>query len=73
MSSPSPDVFQLGLPEFVPDLIGFAGTIVLVLIIVALAGFAYKSLTGGIEWPDEKEDDEDTVRRGGDDDEWDYY
>lgn len=64
---------QAGLPEFVPDLIGIAGTVVLLLIVVALAAFAYRSLTGGIEWPEDEPAEEDALRRGGEDDEWDYY
>lgn len=73
MASASLPVGQTGLPEFLPDLIGAAGALVLVLVLVALGGTIYRSLTGGIEWPDEKEDDEDTVRRSDPDDEWDYY
>ncbi|MFB6352640.1 MAG: hypothetical protein ABEJ92_00990 [Halobacteriales archaeon] len=65
-------VLQLGLPEFLPDLLGIAATVVLLLIVVAFGGFVYKSLTGGIEWPDDREED-DALRRGGQDDEWDYY
>jgi hypothetical protein len=65
-------VLQFGLPEFVPDLIAAAGTFVLFLMLLALAGFAYKSLTGGVEWPEDRDDD-DGLRRGDDDDEWDYY
>lgn len=64
---------QMGLPEFVPDLIGLAGTLVLVLVLVALGGMIYRSVTGGVEWPDETEADEDAVRGGDPDDEWDYY
>lgn len=64
---------QAGLPEFVPDLIGLAGAIVFLLIVVALAGIAYKTATGGVEWPEEGEEDDDALRRGGQDDEWDYY
>jgi hypothetical protein len=31
----------------------------------------YKSVRGGIQWPDDVEDDDETgVRRTGDDDEW---
>ena len=49
-----------------------AGSFVLVLALVAFAAYAYKHLRGdGVEWPDESADDE--VRRGGDDDEWEYY
>lgn len=65
-------VLQIGLPDFLPDLLGIAATVVLLLIVVALGGFVYKSLTGGIEWPDDREDD-DALRRGDQDDEWDYY
>ena len=63
---------QAGLPEFVPDLIGLAGAIVLVLILVAIAGIVYRTLTGGIDWPEDREDD-DSLQRGDQDDEWDYY
>ena len=67
-------VLQTGLPDIVPDLVGIAGTVVLVLMLVAGGAFVYKSLTGGIEWPDEREDEEeDGLRRGDADDEWDYY
>jgi hypothetical protein len=65
---------QLGLPEFVPDLIGLAGTLVLVLILVAVGGMVYRHFTGGIEWPEDREPDEDGVRRSHeDDDEWEFY
>jgi hypothetical protein len=67
-------VFQLGLPEFVPDLVGLAGTLVLVLMLVAIGGTVYKHLTGGIEWPEDRDPDEDGVRRSHeDDDEWEFY
>lgn len=72
MALVSPWLLQMGLPEFLPDLIGLAGTLVLVLMLVAIAGFAYKSMTGGIEWPEDKEPDDD-VRRGDNDDDWKYY
>jgi hypothetical protein len=49
-----------------------AGSLVLVLALVAFAAFAYKQIRGdGVEWPDDEEEGE--VNRGGDDDEWDYY
>jgi hypothetical protein len=44
--------------------------------LVALGSFAYKSLRGdGIRWPSDIEDDpdEEGARRGGPDDEWEYY
>lgn len=55
------------------DLLGIAATVVLLLIVVALGAFAYKSLTGGVEWPEDREEDDDALRRGDQDDEWDYY
>lgn len=64
---------QLGIPDIIPDLVGIAGTVVLVLMLVALGGFVYKSLTGGIEWPEDREEEEGALRRGGEDDEWEYY
>lgn len=64
---------QAGLPEIVPDLIGAASVIILLLVLTALGGMAYRHLTGGIEWPEEQDEDPDSLRRGGDDDEWDYY
>jgi hypothetical protein len=70
---PSIAVLQLGIPDIIPDLVGIAGTVVLVLMLVALGGFAYKSLTGGVEWPEDREEDPDALSRGDDDDEWDYY
>lgn len=63
----------MGLPEFVPDLIGAAGAFLLVLMLLAIAGFVYRTMTGGVEWPDDEPDDEDALTRGDADDEWDYY
>lgn len=68
-----PVVLQLGLPDLLPGLIAVAGTIVLILMLVAMGGYLYKSLTGGIEWPEDREPDEEAIRRGDEDDEWDYY
>ncbi|MEF8830104.1 MAG: hypothetical protein V5A23_01020 [Halobacteriales archaeon] len=62
----------MGLPEFLPDLIGAAGAFLLVLMLVAIAGFVYRTMTGSVEWPDEEED-EDALTSGDADDEWDYY
>lgn len=64
---------QAGLPGFVPDLIAVAGTLVLLLLLTALVGFVYKSLTGGIEWPEDDPNDEDALQQGDQDDEWDFY
>lgn len=66
-------VAQTGLPESVPEVIGLAGTLVLLLMLAAIAGIAYRHLTGGIEWPDPEEQGDDELRPGGDDEEWDYY
>lgn len=66
-------VLQTGLPEVFTDLLGIAATVVLLLMVVALGAFAYKSLTGGVEWPEDREEDDETLRRGDQDDEWDYY
>lgn len=64
-----------GILETVGQLAAIAGALVLVLILLGLGSFAYKSLRGdGIEWPDEQESDEDdSVERSEDDDEWKYY
>jgi hypothetical protein len=67
-------VFQAGLPEWLTNAVGLAGTLVLVLIIVAIGGTVYKSMTGGIEWPEDREEDENTLTRShDDDDEWKYH
>lgn len=64
--------FDAGILESVGQLVVAAGTVILFLMLVALAGFAYKSLTGdGIEWPDDADDSEtEELERGTDDDEW---
>lgn len=66
-------VLQSGLPDVLPGLVAIGGTIVLLLMLVAMGGYLYKSLTGGIEWPDDREPDDDALRRGDEDDEWEYY
>jgi len=63
-----------GLPEVVGGALGLAASLVLVMMVVALGAFAYKSLRGdGIEWPEDREEDDEEVRAGSDDDEWEYY
>lgn len=65
-----------GALESVANLIALAGTLVLVLMFVALGAFAYRSLKGdGVRWPGETDEteSEDGVRRGRTDDEWKYY
>lgn len=74
MSQTPPTVAQTGFPSFLPDLLGLFATLVLALILVALGGFVYRQLTGGVEWPaDGAEDEDDEVRHGGEDDEWEFY
>lgn len=67
--------FGSGLAESFAQVVPLAGTLVLLLMLVALGAFAYRSLRGdGIQWPDDiDEDDEEGARRGGPDDEWEYY
>jgi hypothetical protein len=49
-----------------------AGTLVLVLALVAMGAYAYRELVGdGVEWPDETEDE--GAERGDSSDEWKYY
>ncbi|MFC7046132.1 hypothetical protein ACFQH6_12555 [Halobacteriaceae archaeon GCM10025711] len=69
-------VVESGLLESVANLVALAGMVVLVLIIVAMGGIAYRSMTGdGIQWPGDADEaaDEDEVSRGRQDDEWKYY
>lgn len=73
MALPWSAVFQLGLPEWLPGVLVLAGTLVLGLMLVAMGAFVYKQLTGGIEWPEDREEDDNQVRRGDADDEWDFY
>jgi hypothetical protein len=54
------------------------GTLLLLLMIVALGTYAYKHFQGdGITWPEDMEDDpretDDGLKQGNDDDEWKYY
>lgn len=70
----APDAaLQVGLPDIVPSLIAVAGTVVLVLMLLALGGFVYKRLTGGVEWPVDRDAEDDELRRGDEDEDWDYY
>jgi len=67
-------VFQIsGLAETFSQVVVGAGAVILLLMTVALGSYAYKSLNGGIEWPDEQSgEDSDGVSRTGDDEEWKY-
>ncbi len=64
-----------GLLESVGQAAAIAAMGLLLLMLLALAGYAFRYLRGGgIEWPtDEQEGDADGVVRGNDDDEWDFY
>jgi hypothetical protein len=67
-----------GLLESVGQVAAAAGTVVLLLILVGLGAFAYKSLIGdGIRWPDEQEEADseegDGVVQGSREDDWKYY
>lgn len=67
-------VILVGFPSGIAGVVAVAGLLVLGMIILALGAFVYKSLTGGIEWPEDKEPAEDEARKShSDDDEWDYY
>lgn len=73
MSTASPPIAQAGLTEALPNLVGIGSVVVILLMLVAMAAFAYKSMNGGVEWPEDREEDEDALRQGAPDDEWDYY
>ncbi|MFY4813536.1 hypothetical protein [Haloarcula argentinensis] len=67
-----------GLLESVGQVAAVAGTVVLLLILVGLGAFAYKSLVGdGIRWPDERgeadSEEDDGVVQGSREDDWKYY
>lgn len=67
-------VILAGFPSGIAGVVAVAGMLVLGMIVLALGAFAYKSLTGGIEWPEDKEPADDEARKShSDDDEWDYY
>lgn len=67
-------VFLVGFPSGIAGVVAVAGMLVLGMIILALGAFAYKSLTSGIEWPEDKEPADDEARKShNEDDEWDYY
>ncbi|WP_336023706.1 hypothetical protein [Halobellus salinisoli] len=72
----APRALQLPF-ESLADLVSLAGTLVLLLLLVAFVGFLYRSVRGeGIQWPDDIESDDDEVSRrppDEDDDEWKYY
>jgi hypothetical protein len=59
-----------GLLENAAQLASIAGAIVLLGLLAAFGAFVYKSLRGGVQWPDD--DDGTGVTQTGDDDEWKY-
>lgn len=70
--------FGSGFFESAGQLVGVAAMVILLLMLVALGGFAYKSVRGdGIRWPDEIDEEnaetEGIARQGDEDDEWKYY
>lgn len=64
-----------GLLESVGQVAVVAASLLLVMMFVALGTYAYKHLRGdGIEWPEDRDaDDDNGLSHGNDDDEWDYY
>ena len=55
-------------------LLTVVGTLVLLAVLAAFGAFAYRRLVGdGVDWPEDEREDDNSVSRGGDDDEWDYY
>ena len=69
-------VGQAGLPSYLPDVVGIVAAAVFVLVLVAMVGFAYAMVTGGVddtETVDDDDDGADELRTGGDDEEWEYY
>lgn len=69
--------FGNGFLNSIAQVAVIAGTLVLMMGLVAFGAFAYKNLRGdGVTWPDERDDldvGDDGVRKGDNDDEWDYY
>ncbi|WP_435183650.1 hypothetical protein [Halobellus sp. EA9] len=62
-----------GSLQSIAQFASLAATLVLILMLIAAGALVYRHFfDGGIEWPDE-DDNDDGVSRGGNDDEWDYY
>lgn len=64
-------VVLAGLPEGLAGAIGAAGVLLLLLMVAAFGAFVYRSLTGGIDWPEDDAESE-AVTRNDDEDEWKY-
>lgn len=74
--APVLQAFGSGLFESAAQVAVIAGTLVLLLMLVALGSYAYKQLRGdGVEWPDDVDETEESgaLQQGGDEDEWKYY
>jgi len=73
-----PRVLQLPF-ESLADAVSIAGTLILLLLLVAFASTLYRSLQGdGIRWPGDTDEESDGVSRhppadGDDEDEWKFY
>jgi hypothetical protein len=61
-----------GLTGSFAQIASSVAALVLVMMLVAMGGIAYRHFNGGIEWPEDTEEEGD-VRNAGDDEEWDYY
>lgn len=59
--------------DLLAGVLPLVATLVLVLLLVAFAGAAYRHLRGGIRWPDDEGDGGDSARDAADDEEWKYY
>jgi len=64
---------QVGIDLPFVELVTIAGTLVLVLIVLAAGAFAYRAYTGTLTWPTDTPDDPEDLQRGANDDEWKFY
>jgi hypothetical protein len=64
---------QVGIDLPFVELVTIAGTLVLVLIVLAAGAFAYRAYTGTLTWPTDTPKDPEELQRGADDDEWRFY
>jgi hypothetical protein len=64
---------QVGIDLPFVELVTIAGTLVLVLIVLAAGAFAYRAYTGTLTWPTNTPEDPEELQRGTDEDDWKYY
>jgi len=64
---------QVGVDLPFVELVTLAGTLVLVLIVLAAGAFAYRAYTGTLTWPTDTPEDPEELQRGTDEDDWKYY